>query len=117
MLAEESNLEIPDKQKIGILVAYFRKILNLDQKYLAERVGITRKTLSLLESGGTSKKISKNTVIAILSTLLILNENSREENPLTLLFDKKEIQKDIHDFLIRIIDLDISEYNEMYENV
>lgn len=41
-------------RNIGLKIAYYRKLKNLTQVELAEKVGISSKYLSRIETGGTS---------------------------------------------------------------
>ena len=68
-------------QYIGMRIQYFRKMRNLTQAQLAEKVSINKNYLSQIESGSTSKAISLPLLIQIskaldveLSILVDLND-------------------------------------------
>lgn len=67
---------MPDKEKyshrffeIGLKIAYFRRLNKLSQDDLAERVGISSKYLSQLETQSTVKPVSLKTLFAIADAL------------------------------------------------
>ena len=55
--------------KIGAKIVYYRKIRNLTQEELAEKVGITPQYLSRIENGGYSKNVSLSTLMKIAGVL------------------------------------------------
>ena len=56
-------------KKIGAKLVYYRKIRNLTQEELAEKVGITPQYLSRIENGGYSKNVSLSTLMKIAGVL------------------------------------------------
>ncbi len=56
-------------QYIGMRIQYFRKMRNLTQAQLAEKVSINKNYLSQIESGSTSKAISLPLLIQISKAL------------------------------------------------
>lgn len=56
-------------KKIGVKIVYYRKIRNLTQEELAEKVGITPQYLSRIENGGYSKNVSLSTLMKIAGVL------------------------------------------------
>ena len=56
-------------KKIGAKIVYYRKIRNLTQEELAEKVGITPQYLSIIENGGYSKNVSLSTLMKIAGVL------------------------------------------------
>ena len=56
-------------KKIGAKIVYYRKIRNLTQEELAEKVGITPQYLSRIENGGYSKNVSLSTLMKIAGAL------------------------------------------------
>lgn len=56
-------------KKIGAKIVYYRKIRNLTQEELAEKVGITPQYLSRIENGGYSKNVSLSTLMKIAGVL------------------------------------------------
>ena len=75
-------------QYIGLRIAYFRKMQNMTQAQLAEKVHISKNYLSHIESGASNKAVSLPLLIEIskaldiaLSVLVDLDDfnNSREK--------------------------------------
>ena len=56
-------------KKIGEKIVYYRKIRNLTQEELAEKVGSTPQYLSRIENGGYSKNVSLSTLMKIAGVL------------------------------------------------
>ena len=56
-------------KNIGAKIVYYRKIRNLTQEELAEKVGITPQYLSRIENGGYSKNVSLSTLMKIAGVL------------------------------------------------
>lgn len=56
-------------KKIGAKIVYYRKIKNLRQEELAEKVSITPQYLSRIENGGYSKNVSLSTLMKIAGAL------------------------------------------------
>lgn len=56
-------------KKIGAKIVYYRKIRNLRQEELAEKVGITPQYLSRIENGGYTKSVSLSTLMKIAEKL------------------------------------------------
>ena len=56
-------------KKIGAKIVYYRKMRNLTQEELAEKVGITPQYLSRIENGGYSKNVSLSTLMKIAGVL------------------------------------------------
>lgn len=56
-------------KKIGAKIVYYRKIRNLRQEELAEKVSITPQYLSRIENGGYSKNVSLSTLMKIAGAL------------------------------------------------
>lgn len=56
-------------KKIGAKIVYYRKVRNLTQEELAEKVGITPQYLSRIENGGYSKNVSLSTLMKIAGAL------------------------------------------------
>jgi transcriptional regulator with XRE-family HTH domain len=53
------------QEKIGIRIAYIRKLHGWDQEQLAEKVGFTRSYVSKLESGNSGTGVPLDTYIVI----------------------------------------------------
>ena len=82
-------------QYIGLRIQYFRKMRNLTQAQLAEKVKINKNYLSQIESGSTSKAISLPLLIQIskalevdLSILVDLNDLEKSKNEI-----KKQLEE------------------------
>ena len=82
-------------QYIGLRLAYFRKMRNLTQAQLAEKVSINKNYLSQIESGSTSKAISLPLLIQIskalevdLSILVDLNDLEKSRNDIKQQLDE-----------------------------
>ena len=82
-------------QYIGLRLAYFRKMRNLTQAQLAEKVSINKNYLSQIESGSTSKAISLPLLIQIskaldveLSILVDLNDLEKSRAEIKKQFDE-----------------------------
>ena len=82
-------------QYIGLRLAYFRKMRNLTQAQLAEKVSINKNYLSQIESGSTSKAISLPLLIQIskalnveLSTLVDLNDLEKSKREIKAQFEE-----------------------------
>ncbi len=73
-------------QYIGLRIQYFRKMRNLTQAQLAERVSINKNYLSQIESGSTSKAISLPLLIQISKALKV---------DLSILVELKDMEKSI----------------------
>ena len=56
-------------KKISANIVYYRKIRNLTQEELAEKVGITPQYLPRIENGGYSKNVSLSTLMKIAGVL------------------------------------------------
>ena len=82
-------------QYIGLRLAYFRKMRNLTQAQLAEKVSINKNYLSQIESGSTSKAISLPLLIQIskaldveLSILVDLNDLEKSKREIKAQFEE-----------------------------
>lgn len=82
-------------QYIGLRIQYFRKMRNLTQAQLAEKVNINKNYLSQVESGSTSKAISLPLLIQIskalnvdLSILVDLNDLEKSTNEIRQQLDE-----------------------------
>ena len=82
-------------QYIGLRIQYFRKMRNLTQAQLAEKVKINKNYLSQIESGSTSKAISLPLLIQIskalevdLSILVDLNDLEKSRNDIKQQLDE-----------------------------
>jgi len=73
-------------QYIGMRIQYFRKMRNLTQAQLAEKVSINKNYLSQIESGSTSKAISLPLLIQISKALDV---------ELSILVELKDMEKSI----------------------
>lgn len=73
-------------QYIGMRIQYFRKMRNLTQAQLAEKVNINKNYLSQIESGSTSKAISLPLLIQISKALDV---------ELSILVELKDMEKSI----------------------
>lgn len=58
-------------KKLGAKILYFRKIRGLTQEQLAERVGITSKYLSRIETGNYPNCVSLSTLMIIADKLSV----------------------------------------------
>lgn len=115
-------------QYIGLRIAYFRKMRNLTQAKLAEKVGINKNYLSQIESGSTNKAISLPLLIRVakileieLSVLVDLSDLDKTKNELhRQLDDLKSIfeeAKQLNDELDKMIaEMDKFEVNNVYES-
>lgn len=115
-------------QYIGLRIAYFRKMRNLTQAKLAEKVGINKNYLSQIESGSTNKAISLPLLIRVakileieLSVLVDLSDLDKTKNELhRQLDDLKSIfeeAKQLNDELDKMIaEMDKFEVNKVYES-
>lgn len=70
----ETTLEITDDCRnelkcIGLRIAYFRKLKNMTQAALAERLSINKNYLSHIESGSANKAVSLPLLIRISKAL------------------------------------------------
>ena len=82
-------------QYIGMRIQYFRKMRNLTQAQLAEKVSINKNYLSQIESGSTSKAISLPLLIQISKALdvelaILVDLNDLEKS-------KAEIQRQLEE--------------------
>ena len=82
-------------QYIGLRLAYFRKMRNLTQAQLAEKVSINKNYLSQIESGSTSKAISLPLLIQIskaldveLAILVDLNDSEKSRTEIKKQFEE-----------------------------
>ena len=82
-------------QFIGLRMAYFRKMRNMTQAQLAEKVSINKNYLSQIESGSTSKAISLPLLIQIskaldveLAILVDLNDLEKSRAEIKKQFDE-----------------------------
>ena len=104
-------------QYIGMRIQYFRKMRNLTQAQLAEKVSINKNYLSQIESGSTSKAISLPLLIQIskaldveLSILVDLNdlekstkEIRRQLDEIKSFFDEvKRLNSDIDALIVEM---------------
>ena len=55
-----------DQEKIGKFIAELRKGKNMTQEQLAEKIGVTDKSISRWETGKTMPAISMLSILAIL---------------------------------------------------
>ena len=93
---EERRTEYHEEiQYIGLRIAYFRKICNMTQAELAEKVHINKNYLSHIESGSTNKVISLPLLIDIskalnteLSVLVDLNDFTQTKNEVRQQFNE-----------------------------
>lgn len=86
---EAKTLEQPDDYRnelkcIGLRIAYFRKLKNVTQAELAERLCINKNYLSQIESGSANKAVSLPLLIRISKTLDV---------ELSLLTDLSDLQE------------------------
>lgn len=82
----ESNDDCRKELKcIGLRVAYFRKLKNITQATLAERLSINKNYLSHIESGSANKAVSLPLLIRISKALDV---------ELSLLTDLSDLNKD-----------------------
>ena len=75
---EELKTGLAEMRHIGLRIAYFRKLRDLTQAELAEKVGINKNYLSHIESGSANKVASLPLLIRIAQILGV---------PLSLLVD------------------------------
>ena len=75
---EELKTGLAEMRHIGLRIAYFRKLRDLTQAELAEKVGINKNYLSHIESGSANKVASLPLLIRIAQILDV---------PLSLLVD------------------------------
>lgn len=97
-------------QYIGLRISYFRKMQNMTQAQLAEKVHISKNYLSHIESGSSNKAVSLPLLIEIskaleipLAVLVDLDDfnNSRDNirqqfNDMKIMFEEmKQLNKDL----------------------
>ncbi|MBR4903211.1 MAG: helix-turn-helix transcriptional regulator [Selenomonadaceae bacterium] len=85
-------------QYIGLRIAYFRKMQNMTQAQLAEKVHISKNYLSHIESGSSNKAISLPLLIEIskalniaLSVLVDLDDFNSSRDKVRQQFDEIKI--------------------------
>ncbi len=66
---EHSKTGLAEMRHIGLRIAYFRKLRDLTQTELAEKVGINKNYLSHIESGSANKVASLPLLIRIAQIL------------------------------------------------
>ena len=108
-------------QYIGLRIAYFRKLRNLTQAALAEKVSINKNYLSHIESGSANKVLSLPLLIRIskaldveLALLVDLSDldNSKNEvreqiTELRTMFEEiKQFNSELNDMMAQINDTD-----------
>lgn len=85
-------------QYIGLRIAYFRKMQNMTQAQLAEKVHISKNYLSHIESGSSNKAVSLPLLIEIskalniaLSVLVDLDDFDSSKDNIRQQFDEMKI--------------------------
>ena len=122
-MAEKILETIDDCRKelkcIGLRISYFRKLKNITQVELAEKLSINKNYLSHIESGSANKAISLPLLIRIskaldvelslLTDLSDLNKNNFEEfvKDIRQTFEEmKELYAELDDFMRQIDNMD-----------
>ncbi|MBQ9478780.1 MAG: helix-turn-helix transcriptional regulator [Selenomonadaceae bacterium] len=104
----------PELKFIGLRIAYFRKLNNLTQNDLAQKVFINKNYLSQIESGSANKALSLPLLIRIaraldveLATLIDMKdlnaekeETIRQIEELKLMFDEVQKMNDVLDKML-----------------
>ena len=83
---EELKTGLAEMRHIGLRIAYFRKLRDLTQAELAEKVGINKNYLSHIESGSANKVASLPLLIRIAQILDV---------PLSLLVDLSDAENSL----------------------
>ena len=83
---EELKTGLAEMRHIGLRIAYFRKLRDLTQTELAEKVGINKNYLSHIESGSANKVASLPLLIRIAQILDV---------PLSLLVDLSDAENSL----------------------
>jgi len=85
-------------QYIGLRISYFRKMLNMTQAQLADKVHISKNYLSHIESGSSNKAVSLPLLIEIskaldipLSVLVDLDDFNSSREKIKQQFDEMKI--------------------------
>ena len=113
---DECLLEI---QYIGLRIAYFRKLRNLTQADLAEKVFINKNYLSHIESGSANKVLSLPLLIRIskaldveLALLVDLSDLNKSKNEVreqitelrTIFEEMKQFNAELNDMIAQLND-------------
>ena len=125
----EKTLEMTDDYRkelkcIGLRIAYFRKLKNITQATLAEKLSINKKYLSHIESGSANKAVSLPLLIRIskaldvelslLTDLSDLNKNNFGEfvKDMRQTFEEmKELNAELDKIMEQMDDYDLTEDN------
>ena len=109
-------------QYIGLRIAYFRKLRNLTQADLAEKVSINKNYLSHIESGSANKVLSLPLLIRIskaldveLALLVDLSDLDNSKNEVrdqitelrTMFEEMKQFNAELNDMMAQLNDYDI----------
>ena len=120
-MSDEKNDYFEDIRYIGLRIAYFRKIKNMTQKTLAEKVHINKHYLSHIERGSLNKTLSLPLLIKIAKALdvelsLLVDqtdlERSKNEihsqfNEMKMMFEEmKQFSDELDKFMLEIEHLD-----------
>ncbi len=108
-------------QYIGLRIAYFRKLRNLTQADLAEKVSINKNYLSHIESGSAHKFVSLPLLIRIskaldveLALLVDLSDLDNSKNEVreqitelrTMFEEMKQFNSELNDMMAQLNDTD-----------
>jgi len=108
-------------QYIGLRIAYFRKLRNLTQADLAEKVSINKNYLSHIESGSANKVLSLPLLIRIskaldveLALLVDLSDLDNSKNEVreqiselkTMFEEMKQFNSELNDMMAQLNDTD-----------
>ena len=108
-------------QYIGLRIAYFRKLRNLTQADLAEKVSINKNYLSHIESGSAHKVLSLPLLIRIskaldveLALLVDLSDLNNSKNEVreqitelrTMFEEMKQFNSELNDMMAQLNDAD-----------
>lgn len=109
---------------IGLRIAYFRKLKNVTQAELADKLAINKNYLSHIESGSANKAVSLPLLISIskaldveLSLLTDLSDLNKNElggfvRDIRQIFEEmKELNAELDKMLEQINDFDSDKYN------
>ena len=109
-------------QYIGLRIAYFRKLRNLTQADLADKVSINKNYLSHIESGSANKVLSLPLLIRIskaldveLALLVDLSDLDNSKNEVrdqitelrTMFEEMKQFNSELNDMMAQLNDYDI----------
>ena len=111
---EKDERCLEDIRRIGLRIGYFRKVRNIKQADLADRLHINKNYLSQIESGSANKALSLPLLIRIaraldveLATLIDMKdlnaekeETIRQIEELKLMFDEVQKMNDVLDKML-----------------